>query len=106
MSGARRASLAFSVLLMGCVTGDRSSHAFTSEWADSKRLDADFQERVERAEGGEVVLLGKEGKNRAAVRVDEKGKTKLFFGKMSGLQADLDIRHGEPDVKVRYRVKW
>ncbi len=106
MGGARKAALAYSLLLTGCVTGHPSDRPFTSEWADSMQHEADFQERVERVERGELVLLGKKGKNRAAVRVDEEGKAQLFFGKLSGLHADLDIHHGKPDVKVRYRVKW
>lgn len=94
------------VLVSGCAGSNPADRAFSKEWVNAREREADYQQRVEDSDERELVLLGKPGKNRAVVQLDDEGKRKLRLGNPSGFHADLDISHGAPDVKLRYRVKW
>lgn len=94
------------VLICGCAGSNPANHAFSKEWVNARERETDYRQRAAASDDRELVLLGKPGKNRAAVQLDEEGKRKLRLGNPSGFHADLDISHGAPDVKLRYKFKW
>ena len=61
---------------------------------------------MERLKGDELVLVGREGGMRAAVRMDEKGKPRLNVGKWSGLSADIDIDPDDAKILLKYKLGW
>ncbi|MBP8128507.1 MAG: hypothetical protein KA184_02930 [Candidatus Hydrogenedentes bacterium] len=92
--------------LAACATGPDSPQPFTQDWRRGQVRERAFQQRLERLRGGdEVVLMGEEGKSRAAVYMDEKGRPRLNIGRETGLSADLDYEEG-PEATVKYKVKW
>lgn len=94
------------VWLAACATNPATPTPFTRDWHEDVQGDRAFQKRLERLRGDdEVVLAGEEGKARAAVYMDEKGRPRLNVGQQTGLSADLDYDDG-PEATLKYKVKW
>ena len=93
-------------LTAGCLRNQAYERPFTKEWVHQVSSERDFADRQARTTRKELVLMGKEGGTRAAVETDDEGKTRLNFGKKSGLSADVKMRSGAPDVGLKYKLKW
>ena len=90
----------------GCLHAGRRETAFSDDWAWVSRSEADFKIRKRRIGEGEWVLVGKEGHTRACVEMSEDGEPKLKLKNAKGLSGDLNVHGGDPDVRVRYKIRW
>lgn len=99
-------SSALVLVTAGCALGNPSEREFSKEWINVHERDAEFRAREERIDKGDLVLLGRKGKEGPVLKLDENGKTQFRLGGLSGFHADLDLSHMEPDFKVRYRWEW
>jgi hypothetical protein len=105
--GRKRWALALLVVVApGCLSTAQRDRAFSNDWAHQVRSENEFKARKARIGGDELVLVGKNRGPRAAVEVDDKGRPRLNVGKKTGLSADLDLNEGEPEAKVKYKLKW
>lgn len=87
---------------VGCATTLERDRAFSDSWAYQRSTEGERWEP-----GGEVVLSGKEGRGpKAAVRMDEEGKPRLWLGGKSRVSADFDLNGGDPEVGVKYKIGW
>ena len=57
-------------------------------------------------ESEEVVVFGKEEGLRTFVYMDEEGKPRVAVGGTKRMSADVDVKHGEPAVKIKYKLKF
>ena len=101
-----RYCLMLCVALAGCLHTPTYQRPFTEDWADRIEHDREFKARKQRVEDGNLPLVGKKGGTRAQVEENEEGERQLNVGGATGLSADVDFHGGEPDVKVKYRIKW
>lgn len=95
--------VALACCIVSCASTSLSDRVFTKEWIDAHEGRIEEESRIVKEE---LVLVGKEGKARAAMRLDEEGKAVLRVGRSSRFHTDFDISHGAPDVKVQYKLKW
>lgn len=89
--------------ITGCASTNLADRVFTKEWIDAHEGRIEEKSRLVK---DELVLVGKDGKARAAMRLDEDGKAVLRVGKSSRFHTDFDVSHGVPDVKVQYKLEW
>ena len=99
-------ALILCILAISCVSGKGYDRAFSNDWVHQHRHDAEFRARKERMQQGEIVIAGKSKNTQAAIRMDDKGRPRFNLGRKRGISADLDLHHGEPDVKVKYKIRW
>jgi hypothetical protein len=89
-------------LAIGCASTGPSpgrEAVFSPEWADSVQK---HQQKMQRRERKPLELGGPVG--RALVYTDEKGKPQLGLKGPGGLTADVDMKGGNPEVDVGYRI--
>ena len=104
MDSARKILLAaLACCIAACASTRPADRVFTKEWIDAHEGRIEEESRIVKEE---LVLVGKEGKARAAMRLDEEGKAVLRVGRSSRFHTDFDISHGAPDVTVQYKLKW
>ncbi len=89
------------VCALGCVHTLDSPPAFTDTWYD-KTQDALAEDKVRKRT--QEILLGDEG-DAVTVRADESGRPRLQVGK-DRIHADVDVKSGDPRVRLRYKLKW
>lgn len=94
------------VAASGCLRDPAVERAFSKKWAHQMRSEKEHAARKARLKGEGIKLFGKQGAAKAAVKMDEEGKPRLNVGKGGKISADLDVRHGKPDVEVKYKLKW
>ena len=105
--GWARAALAcagFGLVTGSCLTGPAPERPFSEGWAFDQDWAAERRALKEKTQKDELVLLGKEGGVRAAVRTDEKGRPRFNVGKQGGLSADVDIDSDEAEVELKYKL--
>ncbi len=93
-------------VLSGCMHNTSADRAFTKDWSHQLDKEHEFQSRQNRIEGKGRALVGKPGKTQAIVETNDEGKSKLRVGKDTGLSAGMNVDGLEPDVEVKYRLKW
>jgi len=91
----------FVLLIVGCVHTTESPPVFTETWHDKTR-DAMAEDKARKQ--AQEILLGDES-DTVTVRADEEGRPKVQVGK-DRLHADVDVKSGEPRVRLRYKLKW
>ncbi len=89
--------------IAGCASTKPADRVFTKEWINAHEGRIEEESRIAK---DELVLLGREGKARAAMRLDEEGKAVLRVGRSSRFHTDFDVSHGAPDVKIQYKLEW
>lgn len=88
-----------------CTSGSEAARPFTDDWRYYQKRSLETEKRQRRLKEG-TVLFEREGKARAAVILDEKGKPRLNIGKNKGLSADIDIDTNKADVLLKYKIEW
>lgn len=92
------------VLLVGCLHTPQYGKEFSPDWVRHKEHEKELELRTNRVKN--TTLFGREGKARGKLETDASGDTKLNLGKDTGISADVNMRGGGPDVRVKYRIKW
>lgn len=95
------AALLLSPCLVACMHTPESPPAFTETWYD-KTQDVMAEEKARNQ--AKEILMGDE-RDAVTVRADESGRPKLQVGK-DRIHADVDIKSGDPRVRLRYKLKW
>lgn len=91
------------IFVSGCTTMPMPRDPFGERWKEKRANDLE----IVREDGARTIpILGKGEKAKAAIVVDEEGKAKLRVGKFKGVQVNMDVRHGEPEASVGYRIKF
>ncbi|NIA15918.1 MAG: hypothetical protein GWP08_17790 [Nitrospiraceae bacterium] len=99
-------SLPIALLAAGCMHTPQYGKPFSQDWVTHTEKDEEIRARKARIKESGEALLGKPGKTRAAVEMDENERPQLNLGRSKGLSADVDFDHLEPDVKLKYRIEW
>lgn len=92
------------VLLVGCLHTPQYGKEFSPDWVYHTEHGKEFEARKDRVRN--TTLFGREGKARGKLETDSSGDTKLNLGKDTGISADVNLHGGDPDVRVKYRIKW
>jgi len=96
-------SVAVLIAVLGCATSAPSRPgAFSDEW----RAECERHQRKTPSKQGEITILGKDKGARAYIYTDDKGRPRLAVGGSGRISADIDIRHGEPAVEFKYKLKF
>ncbi|HPJ98256.1 MAG TPA: hypothetical protein PKW60_02110 [Candidatus Hydrogenedentes bacterium] len=85
----------------GCAHDTGSPPVFTKPWYDKTQAAMTEDKARKEAQG---VLLGDEN-NAVSLRADEEGRPRLQIGK-DRVHADLDVKSGDPRVRLRYKLQW
>lgn len=96
----------FALTLAGCVTSLPRDQPFTKAWTSHQRHEQELQDRVDRMNSGELVLLGHGNGTRAAIALDEEGDPKLNVGRRKGISADVDVNTDDASVLFKYKRGW
>ena len=94
------------LLAAGCMHTPQYGKPFSRDWVTHIETHEEIRARKARIEESGDALLGKPGKTRAAVEMDDEGRPQFNVGRSKGLSADIDFDHLEPDVKLKYRIEW
>jgi hypothetical protein len=87
--------------------GPQYDRAFTEDWENRNERIEEVERREEHIRGDKGgTLVGDPKGKRIAVEEDKQGHRQLNIGGLGGLSADVDIKGGEPDVKVKYRIRF
>lgn len=87
--------------VLGCVHATDSPPAFTDTWYD-KTQDVLAEDKARKRT--QEILLG-DPDDAVTVRADESGRPRLQVGK-DRIHADVDVKSGDPRVRLRYKLKW
>ena len=98
------ACVGFGLVAASCITGPAPERPFSEGWAFDFDREAERRAVKEKTQKDELVLLGKEGGVRAALRADEKGRPRFNVGKQGGFSADVDIDSDEAEVELKYKL--
>ena len=107
MRATEYAVIVLGLVLVACVNDPGREKVFSDAWTYHMNRADEIAARKQRLRGDEeLILMGKEGKSRTAVYLDEKGRPRLNVGRKKGLSADLDLDTDEAEVKVKYKCGW
>lgn len=92
------------LVLTGCLHSNQRNQPFTRDWVHQKAKQAELEARD--SYEGDLVLVNKGGPLQTTLVTDKKGRARLRVGRDSGWSANLKVRDGGPDVKLKYKIEW
>ena len=93
---------------MGCLHSGQRDRAFSHDWLRQHQKDSEMEAREAsvRAKSDWVLIRGEKDTPLTAVVTEVKGNPRVRIGGETGLSGDVSVRSGDPEVRVKYRVRW